>query len=782
MSNSILALLRSKLSLVFLVFFCTSFFLLPFSIEHNSLFSLTAHAQEGDFILPASACKWTDFTTWFAGCMTPAVMSLGGWALWASGLVFDFFISLTLNNAYLEANYISTTWELMRDFANMAFILGIIVVALVMITGADKYTSFKWEDLAFRLVVIALLLNFSLFFSKVIIDAGNITGSFFYNRIIASGAPPAAVQLDDIALFGIGPQDQDLRSVSAAITQGVDLVQLIGPQALIEAGQNADEEANSAFWFSFNIIFLVITIGTAYSLFTIGFMMLARTAWLVVLMIISPLAFVSWFIPSLQGNFQNWFKNIIDKSFCVCVYLFMIYLTLLIVEGTSGADFAARGQSDWKAAFVYVTINVMLIVSMLQIANKNAQKMCEGKFGLGSTISKFAVGTAATVGTAGLGVATGGAGLAARASIGRLGYRMSEGSETLRGSKNAAARALGNTLYGAGRNLQDTKFGLQRGYQEQKAEKAKDRVNTGQVIYNTQRDKEMKALKSQVDSGAMTEEQARQKAGERAATARDAYLNDIGTNSLSGIIDYVAAGGVAAGREAKESQEKINKQELRTQNKQEALSLLQRTIAEFVSTAQNKFQQDGKQIFRTVTNLGAGEAVTDSHINSVKDDVEQAHFTRTVQGDGNIDTIKELNDAQQKRVNGIMKGLRDQLNAEKQYHDEMINKIENNHQQAVDHANTLTDPQEKSRHIQAATIVRDKAIDKATKNFEQETKEIINNTQKLAMEPIKSWQDTERRAIPAKLDNMYEERNVAITELAENLNRDVEPLFQDIGK
>ena len=433
------------------------------------------------------SCGGIRASSWFAACLTAGVISIGGWAVWAAGLSFDFFLNLTLNPGFLTADYISKTWELVRDLANLVFIFGIIVVALIMITGVDEYVAnLNWKRLAFRLVVIALLLNFSLFFSKVIIDAGNITGKFFYNTIVKGNDLTVASQLqgnqgdennsEDLVFFGSGtstPQvrTSEVKSISAAIVQRVDLNNLISTRVFEEAGGG---KSRDGFWLSFNIIYLFVSFMVAYSLFTVGFMFLSRTVSLIVLMIVSPLAFVCWFIPKSENLFRSWFEKLINQSFCICAYLFLVYLTLLILEGTLGTGLVSEG--GWQDTFFFVTINVMLVWVLLNYANKTAKKMCEGTVGLGSTVSKFALSAAA--------LPLGGAALVGKVAIraglgGVVGKNLIESKRVARMSlsEKRFARAIGNTLYAGGEKLGSAKFGLPDGHIE-KLKKESQKVIT----------------------------------------------------------------------------------------------------------------------------------------------------------------------------------------------------------------------------------------------------------------------------------------------------------------
>ncbi len=428
------------------------------------------------------------FRQWFAGCSTPLLVTASGYILYAAAGTFDFFLQLTLEPEHLRANYIATTWATMRDLANITFILGIIVVALFMITGADRrFSGLSTKDMATRLIIVALLLNFSLFFAQVVIDAGNLTAGVFWSQIKNSGLPDSGYSAllqsggstAGVNIAGTAVDVQNSPSPSAPIVSSLNLVKTTedSPGLLsVEIVNKLSSNGNSTgFLFALNILIVIVTFLVGRSLFKTGFMFLTRTVVLIILMIVSPLAFVCYFLPKADQYFTRWLSHLVAKSFCVVAYLFFIFLLLKILEGTtmgSGTDFA-NFEDQLTLLFLFIAVNTGIIVVTLGIADKVATNMCEGGVaGIGSTIMKVGVGTAA--------MATGGAaGFAARASVGRLGRRLTK-SETvgkLASGDSAMGRALGQTLYSAGETANKAKFGLKKGYGDKMVEQAQIRTN-----------------------------------------------------------------------------------------------------------------------------------------------------------------------------------------------------------------------------------------------------------------------------------------------------------------
>ncbi|MFW0871298.1 MAG: hypothetical protein ACKKL4_02495 [Patescibacteria group bacterium] len=434
------------------------------------------------------------WSSYIGSCLTGGIVYLSALILIGAGAVFDVFINFTLNPEFYNMPYIRDAWIIMRDLANMAFILGIIAAALMMITGFSlKQGNMGWKEVLTRLIIIALLLNFSFFFSRAIIDAGNIMGKFFYTQITETTPSKSAVseKLGSKSLrVGSGDRGADISlanvsSPSAPIVRSLLLVESGNVDGILSIQTVKDIVAKGeGYVMALNVIILTVAVVAGWSLFKTGFMFITRTLYLIILIIISPLAFVSYFIPNLNG-FQSWLSHMFNKSFCVCVYLFLIYLLLLILGPVGGASGLGGGTTDLVQTVIIVVINLGFIFGILGVANSKAQAMCEGGGGIGSRIQSSITGVAgiAAGGALGAGAMIGkktiGGGM--RASVGNWGRHLSRESEytaeKLRSNK-WHERALGNVLYTVGDAAANAKFGMAESNVARRTRKGNLRTNT----------------------------------------------------------------------------------------------------------------------------------------------------------------------------------------------------------------------------------------------------------------------------------------------------------------
>ena len=101
---------------------------------------------------------------------------------WVGAAFFSIVVQLSLTSSAYALDFLAQGWTVVRDLANMTFIFILIFIALTIMFRAGTPGTIK--TLA-TVVVVALLVNFSFFFTRVVIDAGNLLAVQFYNAIEA---------------------------------------------------------------------------------------------------------------------------------------------------------------------------------------------------------------------------------------------------------------------------------------------------------------------------------------------------------------------------------------------------------------------------------------------------------------------------------------------------------------------------------------------------------------------------------------------------------------------
>jgi len=293
---------------------------------------------------------------------------------------------------------IENAWKVVRDLLNIAFIFVILWIAIktILQLGDDR-------KLLGSIIISALLINFSLFFTKVIIDTSNVMALQFYTGITGGNAP------------GTGLSDQFMERIKLSTvfgnpgtTTGLDFTSILAISV-------------------FGSIFILIT---AVVFFLAALMILARSVILIFLMVVSPIGFVGAWIPKLGEYAGKWWSNLINQSLVAPVFMLFVWMILKMTENsglnnlvggnftTATASFssAIAGTGGSVGIIFYFALFITLIITALKITT-----------GLSGEIG----GTATGWGKKALGAAVGG-GLGALAFGGRqvLGSRFARLAES----------------------------------------------------------------------------------------------------------------------------------------------------------------------------------------------------------------------------------------------------------------------------------------------------------------------------------------------------------------
>jgi hypothetical protein len=114
--------------------------------------------------------------SWISG----AIFSIVSIFLTISGKILDYTMEKTVSGEFFNISAINTGWAVSRDVANLFFIFILLYIAIATIL---RLSSYGMKALLAKLVIIALLVNFSLVITKVIIDASNILAREFYSQL-----------------------------------------------------------------------------------------------------------------------------------------------------------------------------------------------------------------------------------------------------------------------------------------------------------------------------------------------------------------------------------------------------------------------------------------------------------------------------------------------------------------------------------------------------------------------------------------------------------------------
>lgn len=202
---------------------------------------------------------------------------------------------------------IHIVWSLCRDLTNIVFIIFIIIIAYSQFTGLG-ITNYGIKRTLPRIIIAAILVNLSFFLCSLAVDLSNIFGGSLRNFFISVQEStiannPAVAQVADVSWA-------DLVSVFTGATA-------IGGIAIGMSGG-----LGAFFW-----MLVPILLGAIASI-VIGLITIAlRQAVVFLLVMISPLAFITYLLPNTEKWFTKW-KNLF-------VQMLVFYPTFSLLFGAS---------------------------------------------------------------------------------------------------------------------------------------------------------------------------------------------------------------------------------------------------------------------------------------------------------------------------------------------------------------------------------------------------------------------------------------------------------------
>lgn len=237
---------------------------------------------------------------WLGDAMSWVLLVLSTLCLKLTLFIVSFMIEIAGYNGYLDLDAINTAWVLVRDFANMGFIIVLLVIAFGTILGLESY---EWKKMLPKLVFAAVIVNFSRVICGALIDISQILMNTFLNGIAATAGG------NIITMFNL--------------TQIKDLATGVSPDQLTQTGATLTASLAA---FVFSALIMVIL-----GVFLI--LLVKRVVYLWVLIVISPLAFVLNVLPQTESFSKKWWNKFNDHLITGPVLLFFMWLSLIIFGG-----------------------------------------------------------------------------------------------------------------------------------------------------------------------------------------------------------------------------------------------------------------------------------------------------------------------------------------------------------------------------------------------------------------------------------------------------------------
>jgi hypothetical protein len=232
-----------------------------------------------------------------------------------------------------------TAWSVMRNFANVAFVIAFLIIILSQLTSVGV-TNYGIKKLLPRIIVSAVLVNVSYWICAAAIDVSNITGSSVNQVLQGVKEGLTLPNADDFLASGTG-----WTGIAGGVLAGTTAV-----VAALYVGLAALLPALVAALFAIVTTFLVLTL---------------RQALIILLVVIAPLAFVAYLLPNTETLFKKW-RSLLQTLLVMYPLISLIFgasaLASTIVMGTAGGPYKIAIQIMGAAMAVLPLVVVPTLI------------------------------------------------------------------------------------------------------------------------------------------------------------------------------------------------------------------------------------------------------------------------------------------------------------------------------------------------------------------------------------------------------------------------------------
>lgn len=390
-----------------------------------------------------------------------------------NGYVIGFGLEFTTKGIGVAVDQL---WYAVRDIFNLTFIFGLVFIGFKMILNSDDSNTRRW---LVNLLMAALLVNFSLFITKFIVDFSNIMATQIAHAFPADPSDPSNVSISHGFMNLLGLQQ----------TLGIKHGDL--PGAVTGGG-------SYGYIFGTMIMFIVMTFVFAAG----GLLLLIRFAALSLYMVLSPLMFLGWVFPQLQSVTATYWRGFLGRAFFAPIYLLLVYFSYFVLAAMYKSNAAsAIGSPDYQklmqgggqnvldsfsATFPPFVLTCVFLIASIVVANKMGADGAGAAMRMGNSAKAWTQRKATQYAYGGARMAGRGAAYLPAAGMRRgsyaLGSKLNQQIDRMQAKgglvgKIARSNAFDDAARSGAGKLQNAKYGLSRTIKEEGDKK--ESINKG---------------------------------------------------------------------------------------------------------------------------------------------------------------------------------------------------------------------------------------------------------------------------------------------------------------
>ncbi len=280
------------------------------------------------------------------GAVSIVILKIASLLTYLSGIVLNYVVWYTvvaMKEHLGTAGAIDDAWRVIRDVSNMAFIFILLYAAIQQILGIGKDV----KGLIVRIIVVAVLINFSLFFTKFVIDISNLLALTFYDAI-APGALSSS--------FSTG--------LSTSLMESLKINTIWNTAGFADADLLV-----------IGVMGTIVSLIAAFVFFAISILFVIRFVVLIFVLVLSPIAFIAFILPQAEKYRDQWKDALIGQAFFAPIYFMLTWIVIMLsrklfitTNGTMASAIIGvnqNGTSTHDPSSIGILVNFIIMIAML---------------------------------------------------------------------------------------------------------------------------------------------------------------------------------------------------------------------------------------------------------------------------------------------------------------------------------------------------------------------------------------------------------------------------------
>ncbi|RJQ34925.1 hypothetical protein C4556_01440 [Candidatus Parcubacteria bacterium] len=329
------------------------------------------------------------FSSYLIAAITALLLEIAVRILVIASTIFNFLVERiviafgqTLRELQISGG-IETVWEVFRDLSNIVIIGMFVFIAISLILGIKGYGERK---MIARVLVIAVLMNFSLLFTRIIIDASNFTAYQFYTAAALSNAGGNPELLEQERANGIAGRFLQIMGVGGFLANA-------------DVAYDIAENQGATVAATYGLVAIFLVVAVIATLLYASFLIVARGVLLIFLMIVSPLAFASYLMPTYEkSGWKRWWETLLKSAIFFPLLTIFLWASLVLLSNATGgtitiAEFLANPTTPnaWQPIIILL-FSVALLFLSIRFASNFSGSIAGWSGAAAATLAPFTLG------------------------------------------------------------------------------------------------------------------------------------------------------------------------------------------------------------------------------------------------------------------------------------------------------------------------------------------------------------------------------------------------------